>query len=237
MKKIWQPFRKKKYDYREARASWFSLKRKEIKQKLIELKGGKCKICGYDKPVLSAYDFHHRDPNEKCFGISSNTNCFEKLVKEAEKCDLLCRNCHAEVTEQWNKERSDKLFSQQEQLLKQIGSSAYKPDINTLLKMLSATNVQAVARYFNVYPHTINKWKRIQKVHCSYCNTEFLPTKRTQKYCKEQCNRLASRRVDRPGKQALSQMLKEQSWTSIGRKYGVSDNAVRKWARQYGLLE
>jgi len=26
------------------------------------------------------------------------------------------------------------------------------------------------------------------------------------------------------------------SWCAIGRKYKVSDNAVRKWARKYGLI-
>ncbi len=27
--------------------------------------------------------------------------------------------------------------------------------------------------------------------------------------------------------------LRELSWVAIGRKYGVSDNAVRKWLRRY----
>jgi transposase-like protein len=26
------------------------------------------------------------------------------------------------------------------------------------------------------------------------------------------------------------------SWASVGRDYGVSDNAVRKWAKKYNLL-
>ena len=27
--------------------------------------------------------------------------------------------------------------------------------------------------------------------------------------------------------------LRELSWVAVGRKYGVSDNAVRKWLRRY----
>jgi hypothetical protein len=27
------------------------------------------------------------------------------------------------------------------------------------------------------------------------------------------------------------------TWTAVGRKYGVSDRAVRKWAKQYGILD
>jgi len=41
---------------------------------------------------------------------------------------------------------------------------------------------------------------------------------------------------NRPTKEELADMIESMSWCSIGRKYGVSDNAVRKWARKYGLV-
>jgi len=31
-------------------------------------------------------------------------------------------------------------------------------------------------------------------------------------------------------------MLETMSWCAIGRKYDVSDSAIRKWARKYGIL-
>lgn len=72
--------------------------RRRLKWKLIEYKGGKCERCGYNKRVARAYDFHHRNPEEKDFSISSSLSLsFEKLKVEVDKCDLLCRNCHAEV--------------------------------------------------------------------------------------------------------------------------------------------
>lgn len=41
--------------------------------------------------------FHHRDPSKKEFSISSpNFHKWEDVIKELEKCDLLCSNCHAE---------------------------------------------------------------------------------------------------------------------------------------------
>lgn len=72
--------------------------RRRRKQKLIELFGGKCCLCGYDKCV-AALHFHHLNPKEKSFGIASRglTHSWEKLKKEARKCVLLCSNCHAEV--------------------------------------------------------------------------------------------------------------------------------------------
>lgn len=41
---------------------------------------------------------------------------------------------------------------------------------------------------------------------------------------------------DRPSREDLAIMINTMSWVSIGRKYGVSDNAIRKWARSCGLL-
>lgn len=71
--------------------------RRRTKQKLIEYKGGKCEMCGFDKPYVSCYDFHHVNPNEKEFRIGGSTKSFEKQRVEVDKCQLLCKNCHAEV--------------------------------------------------------------------------------------------------------------------------------------------
>ena len=72
--------------------------RREIKQKAVEYKGGCCEICSYNR-CLAALTFHHRDPNEKDFGISDimNTVRWSRIQKELDKCYLLCANCHAEV--------------------------------------------------------------------------------------------------------------------------------------------
>ena len=66
------------------------------KRKLAELKGGKCILCGYNKYIGNLV-FHHIDPNKKEFTISGKSIAFEKLKLEAEKCILLCHNCHGEV--------------------------------------------------------------------------------------------------------------------------------------------
>lgn len=67
------------------------------KTKLVEMFGGKCKQCGYDKNT-SALAFHHVD-GKKDFSLNrrklSNTK-WSDIVKEADKCILLCHNCHME---------------------------------------------------------------------------------------------------------------------------------------------
>lgn len=72
--------------------------RKRVKLRLIEYKGGKCEICGYDKCSTSLH-FHHRDSNEKDFSISGKSLSFEKLKNEVDKCVLVCSNCHGEIHE------------------------------------------------------------------------------------------------------------------------------------------
>ena len=41
------------------------------------------------------------------------------------------------------------------------------------------------------------------------------------------------RKVERPSYEQLLKELEESNWTQVGNKYGVSDNAVRKWVRMY----
>lgn len=56
------------------------------------------------------------------------------------------------------------------------------------------------------------------------------------KYCSPKCSSLGSRKVDRPPKETLEIEMGEHSMVALGRKYGVSDNAVRKWAKSYGII-
>ncbi len=71
-------------------------RRREIKLKAVEYKGGKCQKCGYNK-CLGAMDFHHLNPIEKEFTISGNAGKWENIKKELDKCELVCKNCHAEI--------------------------------------------------------------------------------------------------------------------------------------------
>ena len=61
-------------------------------------KGGKCAVCGYDK-CQRALSFHHVNPKEKDFDLSSRglTRSWERIKKEIDKCVLLCANCHMEL--------------------------------------------------------------------------------------------------------------------------------------------
>jgi len=68
--------------------------------------------------------------------------------------------------------------------------------------------------------------KRKEKKKCE-CGKEIF---KTSKMCLE-CNSLKNRRVERPTIEKLKEEVDEFGFKSIGRKYGVSDNAIRKWLK------
>jgi hypothetical protein len=70
---------------------------KKNKSAAIAYKGGKCQCCGYDK-LQDALEFHHKNPDEKDFSISTHRGAnIEKIKPEIDKCVLLCANCHRET--------------------------------------------------------------------------------------------------------------------------------------------
>ena len=79
-------------------SQWVIKNRQNKKRKLVELFGGKCKICGYKKH-FGALDFHHTDKETKEFALSVKglSYSWESLLAEAKKCILVCKNCHSEI--------------------------------------------------------------------------------------------------------------------------------------------
>jgi len=87
---------------------------------------------------------------------------------------------------------------------------------------------------------------------CLRCEKTFVPAYARQRYCSRSCgvrwDRSAlrgrraglrgvpaprARKVERPPYKRLLKEIEETSYLAVGRKYGDSDNAVRKWVRFY----
>ena len=74
-------------------------KKRARKVKAILFKGGKCLKCGleYNGKNGLLYHFHHRDPSSKEYYIDrmwASGLSWEDILKEINKCDLLCVVCH-----------------------------------------------------------------------------------------------------------------------------------------------
>jgi len=70
--------------------------------------------------------------------------------------------------------------------------------------------------------------------YCVVCNKTLQYKQKNT--CSVTCNRLLRVNPNKPTKEQLAEDISNMSWIAIGRKYDVSDNGARKWAKQYGLL-
>lgn len=86
------------YRCKRCRSEAVSRWRQRLKETLIAEAGGACVLCGYARHP-AAMHFHHLDPRTKEFSLSQEgvTRSLARARAEAEKCVLLCANCHAEV--------------------------------------------------------------------------------------------------------------------------------------------
>jgi hypothetical protein len=70
------------------------LKKRLRKLEAINYLGGKCEKCGLEFHP-SVYEFHHKDPTVKEKDPSKMLQLsWLRVVKELDKCSLLCANCH-----------------------------------------------------------------------------------------------------------------------------------------------
>jgi hypothetical protein len=77
---------------------------------------------------------------------------------------------------------------------------------------------------------------------CDHCGRTFRPKGRRQRHCSRQCGGRSQagqaaakerRGVDRPLYEQLLREVVELGYCGAGRRYGVSDNAIRKWIKCY----
>lgn len=137
--------------------------RNKTKQKLIMFCGGKCNRCNYDK-CYGALDFHHINPDDKEFSISSaisNPLAWNKLIKEVEKCVLLCSNCHRELHYQlWE--------------IKDINHKGYNIEKRLLKKEIITGQCACGKNLFNNHKSCSNKCSGLKQRKCIHPSKEEL---------------------------------------------------------------
>lgn len=69
------------------------------KLRLVEIAGGACSICGYNKNIANLH-FHHLDPSKKSFQLDAraiSNHGWAIVLEEFAKCIMVCSNCHFEL--------------------------------------------------------------------------------------------------------------------------------------------
>ena len=74
--------------------------------------------------------------------------------------------------------------------------------------------------------------KTLRGHHCIYCGARISSSKVER--CRDCAGKMA-RKIERPSVEELTKELKKSNFVKVGQKYGVSDNAIRKWCKAYGM--
>ena len=79
----------------------------------------------------------------------------------------------------------------------------------------------------------MNSVKSKVNVYCEECLRTL--QHKQKRFCSRKCRSIMVGKT-RPDKKTLQGLIKTNSYVGIGKIYNVSGNAVRKWAKNYGLL-
>jgi len=133
---------------------------------------------------------------------------------EIENLTLLCPICHNLTTNFRGKKKVKKLYMYCKKCHKEIRQNKYELCKDCYVE-------ENYPRETKVYP-----------AFCSECGRELNKSK--SGLCRSCINKKMTT-LNKPSKEVLEKEIQENSFLALGRKYGVSDNAVRKWCKQYGI--
>lgn len=197
-----------------------------LKERLVEYKGGKCEICGYNK-CITALEFHHLNPKEKEFGIGNNDILsFERNKQEADKCILVCANCHREIHYREALLKQKEVEEKEKEIFKEIlqnrnkygnikikDSYKYLSDVGILEDIKNNISRKEIFKKYHINNRTFKKF--LEENNIEYSKRKIVPNK--------------------PNKEELIELLKTNNKATISRMFGVSYNAVVKWCKKYEI--
>lgn len=195
---------------------------------LTILRGWKCEKCqgeewqGERIPLC----IHHIDGNH--------------INNEIDNLQVLCPNCHAQTDNYCGKNKTDRLPITEEQFVEALKST---PSIRQALQKLGIN--YAAKYYYDKAHYLMDKYNFVQekpkkqeqikqqklKNKCIDCGKEI----NNRAVRCEECNHTHSRKVNRPEREELKNLIRNNSFLSLAEQFNVSDNAIRKWCTNYNL--
>lgn len=190
--------------------------RETLRKNLIALKGHQCECCGLsewnNKEI--PLQVHHIDGN----GLNN-------LLSNIQ---LLCPNCHAQTDNYCGKNKAKNISDKQF-----IDALKESENIHQALIKIGSTDGRLYERAYKLLSQEGVSLKEKEKVKnkCPLCGEEI---SHNANYCIK-CFHFLQQKSERPSREELKRLIRDNSFSALGKKFGVSDNAIRKWCRNENL--
>ena len=185
---------------------------------LINLRGHQCESCKLktwlEQPIN--LELHHRDG--------------DKTNNELSNLQLLCPNCHSYTDNYGSKNKNHQDVKDEELLQALKTSSSIRQALFSLGLSDAGGNYNRARALLNKYDITLNKTCKEKENYCIDCGKPIYPDSIRCVQCN--AKKRSSITIDR---QTLKHLIRTMPFTQIGKQYGVSDNAIRKWCDNYNL--
>lgn len=137
-----------------------------------------------------------------------------------ENLQLLCPNCHTQTDTYARhntiKSKGFKITDRVDEILNGSESSFKPKDVETIKRQIAIKTPK-------------------EKKFCLVCGKEIKGD--GEKYCSHECFDKASRKYEVTEEQLIEDFKELKSFSAVGRKYGVSDNAIKKRSKKLGVYE
>lgn len=190
--------------------------------KLSKIRGYRCENCHQDTWLDGKIPLcvHHIDGNHR--------------NNDESNLQLLCPNCHSLTDNYCGRNKSNK--------------KKYTDDLY-LNALMDSSSIREALFKMGIYYSSKNHYEKCYDLIDQYDIKHLKPKTRNKNYCIDcgveinesakrcvACNSIYSRKVKRPTKEELEELLVNNNFCQLGRMFGVSDNAIRKWCKAYGIV-
>lgn len=195
-----------------------------LKQRLLNagLLENKCSICGKTKRL----ELHHID------GDPSNN--------ELNNLQILCIECHYDTKNFRNKNGKGRIHLLSENYILTEEEQIIKNEARVLAKRKGIGIKEAFELIKNSPNQSIKDFpkkerKYLEDAECPVCHKIFHKKFQTQKYCSQECVH-KSQSHDITKENLLENIIRlNGNFTQLGKVYGITDNAIRKWCKKFGF--
>jgi hypothetical protein len=203
------------------------LKHRLWKEGLLEKK---CSICGTKDEWQGKKLVHVLDHIN---GISDD--------HRLENLRLLCPNCNSQTDTFCGKNATGKRVPITDKELIDGMKKSYS--ISDTLRNLNIVHnahhygrcKKLIEKYNIIFLKREREYRRKLKPKiCLCCGKQFQPVDSSRIFCSHECSQKSQQKIKWPSVSVLKKLVEQTSYVEVGRRLGVSDNAVRKRIRNHG---